>query len=77
VVTNRSGEPVDLLRWHWLKAGTIEFVHDVTKNELAARVPPSSRIGDLVPELFCPPHLPLARLELIARDVQIPVSDGR
>jgi Transposase DDE domain group 1 len=45
VVTNRSGEPVDLLRWHWQKAGTIELVHDVTKNELAARVPPCGRFG--------------------------------
>ena len=45
VVSNRAGEPVDLLRWHWQKAGTIEAVHDVTKNELAARVPPCGRFG--------------------------------
>lgn len=45
VVTNRAGEPIDLLRWHWQKAGTIEAVHDVTKNELAARVPPCGRFG--------------------------------
>lgn len=45
VVTNRTGEPADLLRWHWQKAGTIERVHDVTKNELAARVPPCGRFG--------------------------------
>jgi hypothetical protein len=45
VVTNRSGNAVDLLRWHWQKAGTIELVHDVTKNELAARVPPCGRFG--------------------------------
>lgn len=45
VVTNRSGEAVDLLRWHWQKAGTIELVHDVSKNELAARVPPCGRFG--------------------------------
>ncbi len=45
VVTNRVGEPVDLLRWHWQKAGTIELLHDVTKNELAARVPPCGRFG--------------------------------
>jgi hypothetical protein len=38
VVTNRSGNPVELLRWHWQKAGTIELVHDVSKNELAAKV---------------------------------------
>ena len=45
VVSNRAGEPVDLLRWHWQKAGTIEAVHDVTKNELAASVPPCGRFG--------------------------------
>jgi hypothetical protein len=45
VVTNRTGEPGDLLRWHWQKAGTIEVLHDVTKNELAARVPPCGRFG--------------------------------
>ena len=45
VVTNREGEAVDLLRWHWQKAGTIEHVHDVTKNELGARVPPCGRFG--------------------------------
>jgi hypothetical protein len=45
VVTNRSGDALDLLRWHWQKAGTIELVHDVTKNELAARVPPCGRFG--------------------------------
>lgn len=45
VVTNRAGEAVDLLRWHWQKAGTVEHVHDVTKNELGARVPPCGRFG--------------------------------
>jgi hypothetical protein len=35
----------DLVRWHWAKAGTIEFVHDVTKNELAAGLPPSGKFG--------------------------------
>lgn len=45
VVTNRNGEAVDLLQWHWQKAGTIELVHDVSKNELAARVPPCGRFG--------------------------------
>ena len=46
VVSNRrelSGE--HLLRWHWAKAGTIEHVHDVTKNELGAAVPPCGRFG--------------------------------
>lgn len=45
VVTNREGKPEELLRWHWQKAGTIELVHDVTKNELAAKVPPCGRFG--------------------------------
>lgn len=46
VVSNRwELEVVDLLRWHWEKAGTIELVHDVTKNELGAAVPPSGRFG--------------------------------
>jgi hypothetical protein len=46
VVSNRwemSG--ADLIRWHWEKAGTIELVHDVTKNELGAAVPPCGRFG--------------------------------
>jgi hypothetical protein len=34
-----------LLRWHWQKAGTIELVHDITKNELGAAVPPCGRFG--------------------------------
>jgi len=45
VVTNRDGKAVDLLRWHWKKAGTIESVHDVAKNELGAKVPPCGRFG--------------------------------
>ncbi len=45
VVTNRAGEVSELLRWHWQKAGTIEHVHDVSKNELGARVPPCGRFG--------------------------------
>jgi hypothetical protein len=45
VVTNREGEVKDLIRWHWEKAGTIEQVHDVTKNELAAATPPCGRFG--------------------------------
>lgn len=45
VVTNREGQPIEILRWHWKKAGTIESVHDVTKNELGARVPPCGRFG--------------------------------
>jgi DDE family transposase len=46
VVSNRwEATPAELIRWHWAKAGTIEFVHDVTKNELAARLPPSGKFG--------------------------------
>jgi hypothetical protein len=46
VVSNRwEMTACDLLRWHWKKAGTIEHLHDVTKNELGAAVPPCSRFG--------------------------------
>lgn len=45
VVTNRQEEIARLIRWHWEKAGTIELIHDVTKNELAAAVPPCGRFG--------------------------------
>jgi len=46
VVSNRRelAAPA-LIRWHWEKAGTIERVHDVTKNDLAAAVPPCGRFG--------------------------------
>jgi hypothetical protein len=45
VVKSRDGAVAELLRWHWEKAGTIELVHDVTKNELTAAVPPCGRFG--------------------------------
>jgi Transposase DDE domain group 1 len=46
VVSNRWDLEVPaLLRWHWQKAGTIELVHDITKNELGAAVPPCGRFG--------------------------------
>ena len=45
VVSNREGAVGALLRWHWQKAGTIELVHDVTKNELGAAGPPCGRFG--------------------------------
>jgi hypothetical protein len=46
VVSNRSElSRTALVRWHWQKAGTIEHVHDVTKNELGAAVPPCGRFG--------------------------------
>lgn len=45
VVSNRHDLPAaELLRWHWAKAGTIEHIHDVTKNELGA-APPSMYFG--------------------------------
>jgi hypothetical protein len=45
VVSHRRDlSAADLLRWHWQKAGTIEHVHDVLKNELGA-APPCGRFG--------------------------------
>src|SRR5437867_1325679 len=38
-------EPVKLIEWHREKAGTIERVHDVMKNDLAAGVLPSKYFG--------------------------------
>ncbi len=37
--------PAALLRWHWQQAGTIEWVHDITQQELGAAVPPCGRFG--------------------------------
>lgn len=46
VVSNRWDVAAPaLVRWHWQKAGTIEHTHDVTKNDLAAGVPPSAKFG--------------------------------
>jgi hypothetical protein len=46
VVSNRWEVPAPaLVRWHWAKAGTIERVHDVTKNDLGAGCPPSGKFG--------------------------------
>lgn len=46
VVTNRRELSArQVVRWHWEKAGTIEHVHDVTKNELGAGTPPCGRFG--------------------------------
>jgi hypothetical protein len=66
-----------LLRWHWQNAGTIELVHDITKNELRAAVPPCGRFGanaawyrlslltynvlSALKSLAVPPHLSTAR----------------
>jgi hypothetical protein len=46
VVTNRDGDGLALLQWHRQKAGTIELVHDITKNELGAAVPPCPPLAD-------------------------------
>ena len=45
VFTNREGTPEELVRWHWGKAGTIEHVHHVLKNELGAGTLPCGRFG--------------------------------
>ncbi|MFQ5352266.1 MAG: IS1380 family transposase [Candidatus Binatia bacterium] len=45
VVSNRMGAGDALIRWHWKKAGTIEHVHDETKNGLGAGVLPCAELG--------------------------------
>jgi DDE family transposase len=46
VVTNiEKWSATKLIQWHREKAGTIELVHDVLKNELAAGVLPCGRFG--------------------------------
>jgi len=46
VVTNRRDlSAAKLLQWHWEKAGTIEHVHHVVKNELGGGTPPCGRFG--------------------------------
>ncbi len=46
VVSNRFDIPGDrLIQWHREKAGTIERVHDVLKNDLGAGVMPCGRFG--------------------------------
>jgi hypothetical protein len=78
IVSNRwELPPAALLRWHWEKAGTIELVHAITKNELGAAVPPCGRFGanaagyrlslltynvlSALKSLALPPHLSTAR----------------
>lgn len=78
LVSNRwELTPAALLRWHWQKAGTIELVHAITKNELGAAVPPCGRFGanaawyrlslltynvlSALKSLALPPHLSTAR----------------
>jgi hypothetical protein len=46
VVSNRRDmQAADLLSWHWQKAGTIEHVHDIIKNDLGGATPPCGRFG--------------------------------
>jgi len=46
IVTNDESMAGDaLIRWHWEKAGSIEKVHDVTKNDLAAGTLPCAEFG--------------------------------
>lgn len=45
IVTNREGDGRSLVRWHREKAGTVEHVHHVLKNELAAEALPSGKFG--------------------------------
>jgi hypothetical protein len=46
IVSNRSDlDAADLVRWHRQKAGTIEHVHRVMKDELGAGVLPAARFG--------------------------------
>jgi hypothetical protein len=45
IATNRSGDGLALIRWHRGKAGTIEHVHHVLTNELAAEALPSQNFG--------------------------------
>ncbi len=45
IVTNREGDGLTRIRWHREKAGTVEHVHHVLKNELAAEALPSGKFG--------------------------------
>lgn len=45
IVTNGSRTPAETVRWYWAKAGTVERLHDVVKNELAGGVLPCGRFG--------------------------------
>ena len=45
IVTNREGRGDQIIRWHWQKAGTIEHLHDETKNSLGAGVMPCAEFG--------------------------------
>lgn len=42
IVTNRSDKPNDeLIRWHYLRGGSIEQLHDRIKNDLAGNAMPN------------------------------------
>ena len=45
IVTNHEGSGEEVIHWHREKAGTVEYAHDVTKNELGAGVLPCGRFG--------------------------------
>lgn len=45
VTSQMSMTPVEVARWYWEKAGTIEDVHDCIKNELGGGVLPCDRFG--------------------------------
>lgn len=45
VVTNRQEQGARVLEWHREKAGTIEHVHEETKNGLAGGILPSGKFG--------------------------------
>lgn len=45
VVTNREDDGLAILRWHRGKAGSVEHVHDILKNDLAAAALPSQKFG--------------------------------
>ncbi len=45
VVTNKKGPGDEIIRWHWKKAGTIEHLHDDTKNGYGAGHMPCGEFG--------------------------------
>jgi hypothetical protein len=45
LVTNHEGRGDEVIHWHREKAGTVEYVHDVTKNDLGAGIMPCGRFG--------------------------------
>lgn len=45
IVTNHPGQGDEIIHWHREKAGSVEAVHNVTKNDLGAGVMPCGRFG--------------------------------